>query len=91
MVLPALLAFIGRLTGQFADKLFSRNMGFMLLGHTGLVVFNRPCQLFSGEFPRLLNVDAMLMLSAAPEHKRNATGCFVPLDVMDSDVVVHSF
>jgi hypothetical protein len=87
---PTLFALAGSHPGQFTNKLLGRNMRFMLLGHAGLVVFDSPCQLLPRVFPRLLNVDAMFMFPATAEHKGDASGSFMPFDVVNSDFVVHS-
>jgi len=85
------MAIVRRHPSQLADKLLCHHMGFMLLGHAGLVVFNGPCQFFPGEFSGLLNVDSVLMLSATPEDKRDTPGYFVTLDIVNSDFVWHGW
>jgi hypothetical protein len=61
----------------------------MLLGHACFVVFDGSRQLFPAVSARLLNMHGMLMFSATPEQKRDTACRFVPLDIMNGNVVWH--
>jgi hypothetical protein len=71
LLLPssALLALLRRQRSNVTKKFFNPQVRFMLLGHAGFMVFDHAQQLIAAEFPRLLNVDTVLMLSTAFKQK----------------------